>query len=657
MISPSHDEKRGVSGIFRAAASPAPGALLWIGFIVLQAVHLVAALVAPHSLWGASQLRHAGTVSHVVCALILLIVLVPGGQLLLARGAGVIVNRLGRGPALPAMGGLAFAALLFYLFRTDNPFLGDSFLLTSLVSGPGLPDFGSAGFGSLWLHKLIFRMAGILPGTGNLSGEIPYLITSISSGALSIYLAARLSRLLLEGEAARAILFIVLAGSGGALFYMGYVEHYPLMQAALLAYLFLSIRHIRGEGSLGPPTVAIVAACAIHISAVVILPSWILLLSKGSLPPRDRLKWLLPILLPAVAGALLLFRYSERFYGGLEAFIPLLQKGSHSYAFTDIQHFSFVGNELLLLMGGALLLFCLNLPRRPEPEECEDNRPGTMRFLAVTSFLGLLFLVTVDPRLGPRDWDLMALPLYPLILLVAMVTLSRRENPSSRVAGMIVAAVLLHTVPWLSANRSIDRAVGMTLDMVVHDPHYANPAARAPKSLGILLSRAGYHEEAGKLYELAAETKEDAQNYFNLGTNFARRGEYGKAVDYLFRAIEIEPSYLEAYTNLAGALVELDRQDEGEIALRELIRIAPDYYRGRTALADLLNSAGRTDEAIVQYESAIAIDSTSAGAWANLGVARIRAGDREGARAAFLRAQALDPDNRQLVEYLRRLEG
>ena len=94
---------------------------------------------------------------------------------------------------------------------------------------------------------------------------------------------------------------------------------------------------------------ALVAACALHVTAAALLPSWLLLPGR-SVPPLRRLRWLLLLIIPACGAGFLLFRYSERFYGGLEAFVPLLSKGSHSYTLLSSHHFNFVGNEIFLLL-------------------------------------------------------------------------------------------------------------------------------------------------------------------------------------------------------------------------------------------------------------------------------------------------------------------
>jgi tetratricopeptide (TPR) repeat protein len=70
----------------------------------------------------------------------------------------------------------------------------------------------------------------------------------------------------------------------------------------------------------------------------------------------------------------------------------------------------------------------------------------------------------------------------------------------------------------------------------------------------------------------------------------------------------------------------------------ELISYADlEVGRGRTALL-----AGDLDRAVECFNRALEMDRDCAGAWLNLGVARKLAGDREGARQHFQKAEQLD---------------
>lgn len=113
---------------------------------------------------------------------------------------------------------------------------------------------------------------------------------------------------------------------------------------------------------------------------------------------------------------------------------------------------------------------------------------------------------------------------------------------------------------------------------------------------------------------LAAATArypDDPWVHFWLGSVIEEGGDPGRAVASLRRAVELQPLLLEARVKLAGALY----------------------------------GAGRKAEALDELEAVVTRDPVNwPRAWYNLGLLRLEAGDRPGARSAFAEASRLDPD-------------
>jgi tetratricopeptide (TPR) repeat protein len=468
-------------------------------------------------------------------------------------------------------------------------------------------------------------------------------------------LARAASRALASGGPERALLLASVVLSGGMLLFFGCVEYYPLMQAALLLYLVLAVRFLRGRGTLALPTAALLLAVLLHISAIAVVPSWLFLLGRG-VPARRLFIRLFGVLLLAGAAAWGIFRYTEKFYGGSEAFLPLLDRGAHSYAFLSRHHAAFVGNEIFLLLGGALLLPLIRFIHQGTRDRSdEEARVG--RFLGGTALLSLLYLLLVDPYLGSRDWDLMALPLFPCLLWLGHAFLGAREGTGEGTAALLAGAMFLHSFPWIAAQVDRDRAVAMTVSMTIRDPHYANPAARAPKAFGVLLAQAGYTGEAALFFEKAAEIREDAQNLFNLGTSRARSGDHAEAVRLLSRAIEREPRYAQAYVNLALSLLRLGEAERAEEALRAVLAFAPEYARAHRALGFALAEKRAYEEALASFRRAVEIEPSDAESWMRIGLLLSSAGSAGEAADALRRALAIDPGNAEAEDALRRIEG
>ncbi|MBN1825011.1 MAG: tetratricopeptide repeat protein [Candidatus Eisenbacteria bacterium] len=659
----NNQNERGRSGF--------PGAPLAGAVVVFVLFHVAASLFFPERVWSAHHLRFLPPPWIAVWAAVLAIVLAPPLRRRAADAADALLDRAGR-LGRPGSFLLFTATVLFlYLFRTQNLFLGDGWLLTSVVRNPEETGLGSAGYLSLAIHRgVLAALRVVRPGAG---GAAPFRVTACLAGGAAVWIARALAAELGRTPRARRLLFATLLLSGGSLLFFGYVEYYPPMQAALLLYLWLGVRRLRGRGGLILPTAALGLAAVFHVSAVVFAPTWIVLALRGKAPGRRARPLLAVAAAAAAAGGWALLHFTERAYRGWEAFLPLGGAGDQSYGFFSVAHAVDAANLLFLILGGALLLPLLRWGAEarsgvPDDQAVEGNdgeegdrtdgggdRAAAL-FLAVAAAFGLAAFLFFDPKLGSRDWDLMALPLFPFLLFLARPLFFGRVEPRKDAAALLVGAMILHTFPWVAAQLDRDRAVRMTLAMVAEDPHYDNPAARAPKSFGVLLARRGYDREAGLLFERAAEKKEDPQNLFNLGTNRARRGDLLGAVGPLEEAIRLDPGYREAYVNLATVRVRLNEPARAESTLRALIAASPDYGKGYRLLGTLLVDEGRVPDGLDALREAVRLDPRDGDGWTRIGIVLAGLGGREEAKSALGRALEIDPANERARNVLNALE-
>ncbi|PYP78142.1 MAG: hypothetical protein DMD35_12635 [Gemmatimonadetes bacterium] len=109
------------------------------------------------------------------------------------------------------------------------------------------------------------------------------------------------------------------------------------------------------------------------------------------------------------------------------------------------------------------------------------------------------------------------------------------------------------------------------------------------------------------------------------------------------RALELSPSYADAY-DLYGRLCSAqERFDEALTLLRRAQELDPLAHR--IDIATTLIRAGRYDEAIVRARDATDVDPGHARAWATLGWALFLAGQRVNGLASLERAVAVAPDS------------
>jgi len=121
----------------------------------------------------------------------------------------------------------------------------------------------------------------------------------------------------------------------------------------------------------------------------------------------------------------------------------------------------------------------------------------------------------------------------------------------------------------------------------------------------------------------------------NVGVALAEAGEIGEATSYFAAAVHEHPGSAEAQNNLAQALAIQCRYGE-----------AVEHYQ---AALDLVGSAHQATAGVVGGTQSLP------GVWYNFGVALEHVGERERAVAAYRRALAEDPEDRDARAALRRI--
>ena len=132
-----------------------------------------------------------------------------------------------------------------------------------------------------------------------------------------------------------------------------------------------------------------------------------------------------------------------------------------------------------------------------------------------------------------------------------------------------------------------------------------------------------------------------------------RKKEAREALD---KALAVNPSSLDAHSMLAAMLYVEDKQQEFDAQVAKVLAIAPNY-------GDVFRTAGafaahnyRFDEAVALTRRALTLDGENPGALADLGIHLLRTGDEPGARAALDASFKADPFNRVTFNLLAMLD-
>ncbi len=139
------------------------------------------------------------------------------------------------------------------------------------------------------------------------------------------------------------------------------------------------------------------------------------------------------------------------------------------------------------------------------------------------------------------------------------------------------------------------------------------------------------------------------------GTDLGKQGDLEGAVALLRRAVELDPTLVDAHFNLAVALARLGKMDAAIDRMREVLRLQPKDFDAHSRLGTWLAGQGRHAEAVLHLERAAALEVNSRDAWAKLAQGYEAAGRPQAAVEAYRRALGLGGrDEAALLEALLR---
>ncbi|HEX8907583.1 MAG TPA: tetratricopeptide repeat protein [Anaeromyxobacteraceae bacterium] len=164
---------------------------------------------------------------------------------------------------------------------------------------------------------------------------------------------------------------------------------------------------------------------------------------------------------------------------------------------------------------------------------------------------------------------------------------------------------------------------------------------------GIVYQYYGKLPEAEADYRRALELDPAFSAAHNaLGQLLAQTGRLPQAVAEFDRALD-DMLYREAYVarcNKGLAVYRMGKQDEGVAELRTCLATAPRYCQGHRAMGQIQLERGKVKDALGSLKRYTELCEKEPDAWYQLGLAEMRAGDPEQARAAFGRCESVAGD-------------
>jgi len=122
-------------------------------------------------------------------------------------------------------------------------------------------------------------------------------------------------------------------------------------------------------------------------------------------------------------------------------------------------------------------------------------------------------------------------------------------------------------------------------------------------------------------------------------------GGYERAEAAYKRAVELDPSLSNAFTNLGNLMYRRGKLQEAEAFYARALQVDPEQPEAFYNLGFLLFERGDTTAAVLNFRRALRSDPSFADAHFNLAMALLDGGQRDEARAHFATYLRLDPDS------------
>lgn len=158
------------------------------------------------------------------------------------------------------------------------------------------------------------------------------------------------------------------------------------------------------------------------------------------------------------------------------------------------------------------------------------------------------------------------------------------------------------------------------------------------------LHRAGKFRDAELIYRKLAKAFPELDSvWLNLGVTLYQQGRVEAGLKALDRAIKVNPTNMDAYSNRAASLMALNRLDEAVEAYKFLVQSDPGNAAAHYNYGNALYRAGRLVEAEAAFRKAISSNRNLAEAHYNLGFLLKELGRLEESESSFRAALVANP--------------
>ena len=145
-----------------------------------------------------------------------------------------------------------------------------------------------------------------------------------------------------------------------------------------------------------------------------------------------------------------------------------------------------------------------------------------------------------------------------------------------------------------------------------------------------------------QLINLVSKYPENYIGHRMLAEIYESEGGMRKAIDEYVQAVDINKRDYDSYYKVSELLINLDKKDEAQEMLYNLLSKKPEYYKATELLGDILISKEMYKEAVNIYQDALRYQPLSFDINYNLGIAYTMLNDFENAKICYEKAAKIN---------------
>ena len=157
-----------------------------------------------------------------------------------------------------------------------------------------------------------------------------------------------------------------------------------------------------------------------------------------------------------------------------------------------------------------------------------------------------------------------------------------------------------------------------------------------------------WKDEVSLWEDVVRKSPNKARGYDNLAASYIKADRNQEAIEYLIKALSIDPLYPEAYNDLGQVFINLRDYSRSIEFLRRAIELKPDFVSAYNNLGIAYAKLGNREKAIEAFKTALDINPLYLFAIINLGNEYMLTGYYHKATYLYTKALEMDPTNPQI---------